>query len=218
MINCRVSPAVVTEGPFQRHTLFALASKKFMKTIFTILLVAMATLCFAQNFKPFKVGVGAGYAIQSGGKGGGLLFVEPAYRISNLCLIGLRLESAVTSRGITGKGKNITGEATSNASYSINGQYYLNEKYVRPFVGLGLGVFSLGDIEYNGVDGVTSSHAASRFGFYPRVGVDIGHLNLTVDYNVIPRITTDDGSRIRNSYLGLRAALAIGGGVGKKGE
>jgi hypothetical protein len=181
-----------------------------------LLVLLAASVSFAQNFKPFKVGLGLGYAVPAGGEGGALLYVEPGYRCTNNILIGLRLESAIISRGLEGTDKDVTGDATSNASYTLNGQYYFNENYVRPFVGLGFGLFSLAALKYNRGAEVESSPAETRFGFYPRAGVDIGHLNLTLDYNIVPRIDVMDGGEIRNSYLGLRAGFSIGGGVGKR--
>src|SRR5687768_5651705 len=103
-----------------------------MKKYFTLyLMLALASSAtIAQDFKPFKVGIGLGYAAPSTGEGAGggaLIYIEPAYRASDLILIGLRLESAIIARGIKGVGKdNVSGDASSNASYTLNVQYYFN--------------------------------------------------------------------------------------------
>lgn len=180
------------------------------------LLLVAASASVAQNFKPFKVGLGLGYAVPLGGERGGLFYVEPGYRVNNTFLVGLRIESAVISKNVTTNGIDVVGDASSNVSYSLNGQYYFNENYVRPFVGLGFGFFNLAKVEYNTGTEVQMSDTETRFGFYPRVGLDIGHLNLTLDYNVVPVTDLDDGGEVRNSYLGIRAGFSIGGGEGKK--
>jgi hypothetical protein len=154
--------------------------------------------------------------VRSGGEGGALLYIEPGYRATNTILIGLRLESAIISRGLDGTDKDVTGDATSNASYTLNGQFYFNDQYVRPFVGAGFGLFSLAALEYNAGSEVQSASAVTRFGFYPRIGLDIGHLNLTLDYNIVPRTEITGGGEIKNCYLGIRAGFSIGGGVGRK--
>src|SRR5688500_12360193 len=64
-----------------------------------------STNATGREFKPFKVGVGLGYAVPGKGDGAGggvLLYVEPAYRASDFVSIGLRLESALIVRGVKG--------------------------------------------------------------------------------------------------------------------
>ena len=183
----------------------------------TLWLVA-ASASFAHNFKPFKVGLGLGYAVPMGGERGGLFYIEPGYRVNNTFLVGLRIESAMISKNVSANGTDVVGDASSNVSYSLNGQYYFNENYVRPFVGFGMGFFNLAEVEYNMGTEVQVSDTETRFGFYPRVGVDIGHLNLTLDYNIVPVTDLDDGGEVRNSYLGIRVGFSIGGGEGKKAK
>jgi hypothetical protein len=196
-----------------------------MKTLIILPLVLFFGLNFAsaQKFTPFKVGLGLGYAAPGAGEGAGggvLLYVEPAYRATNFVSIGLRLESAVIARGVKGVNANdVEGDATSNVSYSLNGQYYFNDHYVRPFVGLGFGLFSLAAVEFNTAGGNPDAEdvgAETRFGFYPRVGLDIGHFTITIDYNFVPPTDVPTGGEVKNNYLSLKAGFSIGGGVGKK--
>lgn len=192
------------------------------------------TLCFlmisfsatvAQEFKPFKVGIGLGFAIPGTGEGAGggaLMYLEPAYRASDVVLVGLRLESAIITRGIKGVGQDdISGDASTNVSYTLNAQYYFNDHYVRPFVGAGFGLFSLASVEFNTASNNNSINAneigaETRFGFYPRAGLDVGHFNLTLDYNIVPSTDIPGGGEVKNNYLGIRAGFSIGGGVGVK--
>lgn len=188
-----------------------------MKKLWVFFTFMLATaLVYAQEFKPFKVGVGLGFAVPEGGEKGGLFYVEPGYRANSRVLIGLRLESAIITRGLTGPKNGVNGDATSNMSYTINGQYYFSENYVRPFIGVGFGLFSLAAIEYPEGKPAATSDAATVLGIYPRLGLDVGHFNLTLDYNVIPKTAVNGGGEVLNSYLGVRLGASIGGGVGKK--
>lgn len=199
-----------------------------MKKHITILFGGLfaCTLAIGQDLKPFKVGVGLGYAAPAttgaGAGGGGLFYIEPAYRASDNISIGLRLESAVIARGIKGVGDDdVSGDAKSNVSYTLNGQYYFNDNYVRPFVGAGFGLFSLAAVDFNTAapdNSVKANEvkAETRFGFYPRIGLDAGHFNFSIDYNFVPKTDVPGIGEVQNNYLGIRAGVSIGGGVGQK--
>jgi hypothetical protein len=194
----------------------------FIIYLMTLLMICITSITYAQDLKPFKVGIGLGYAAPGTGEGAGggvLFYVEPAYRPTDLVLIGLRLESAVIARGIKGVGSDdVSGEASSNVSYTLNAQYYFNDHYVRPFIGAGFGLFSLAAVKFNSNNSVEANEigAETRFGFYPRIGIDAGHFNFSIDYNVVPKIKIPSGGEVRNNYLGIRAGISIGGGAGKK--
>jgi hypothetical protein len=198
-----------------------------MKKYWTVCLLFLfsSAVTVAQEFKPFKVGLGLGYAAPGAGEGAGggiLMYLEPAYRASDLVLVGLRLESAIIARGLKGVGQSdVSGDVSSNASYSLFGQYYFNDHYVRPFVGAGVGLFSLAAVEFNTASNNNSVNAnevgsETRVGFYPRIGMDAGHFNLTIDYNIVPPTDVPGGGEVKNNYIGIRAGFSIGGGVGVK--
>ncbi|MEQ8303923.1 MAG: outer membrane beta-barrel protein [Cyclobacteriaceae bacterium] len=180
----------------------------------------------AQDYKPFRVGIGLGYASPGGdgAKGGVLFYLEPGYRVTDAFMVGLRLESAVMARGvsISGGGTSITNEAevSGNASYTVNGQYYFGSNNFRPFAGVGFGIYSLASASVSGTT-ASASASSSEFGFYPRIGFDIGHFTMQAEYNIIPSKTTEislgtPGSTItaesKNSYFGIKAGFFIGGG------
>lgn len=186
-----------------------------------LLLLVLGVVLFtgvsnAQEYKPFKLGLGLGYAKPSGeGAGGGVLFaIEPAYRINDAIAVALRMEWAVMAK-IAYDGSESS--ASANASYTVNGQYYLSNNKVRPYVGAGLGIFSLASVAVNSTSG--GGDVGAKFGFYPRIGVDIGHFNINLDYNLIPATTAEDMDitsgediEIKNSYLGIRIGAYIFGG------
>jgi OmpW family len=185
------------------------------------LFLSTTIISHAQEFKPFKVGVGVGYAVPSTGKGAGggvLFYVEPAYRPSDQFLVGLRLEGAALVRGVKGVNNNndVSGDATTLASYTLNTQFYFTTDNVRPFIGAGLGLYSLAAVKFNTAssnDPTTDDVGAqTSFGFYPRVGLDAGHFNLTLDYNIVPSTKVPGGGYIKNNYLGIKLGVSIGGG------
>ncbi|MBL6448880.1 outer membrane beta-barrel protein [Fulvivirga sp. 29W222] len=193
---------------------------RFLLSITLLLIGAVAVN--AQEYKPFKLGLGLGYASPSDGGGGVLFEVEPAYRLSDEIAIGLRLGSAAMARAIGAT----EGSVSGNASYTVNGQYYLSNEKFRPYVGVGVGVFSLASVSSSVTIGGTTATAAasseSKIGFYPRVGFDLGHFNVNIDYNIIgassPDVVVTGGTGtvevddIKNSYLGVRIGAFFFGG------
>src|SRR6476660_7720879 len=116
--------------------------KKITSVLCFVLFVAVAAN--AQEFKKFRVGVGAGYAKAGGsGGGGGVMFaVEPGYRVMDNLLVNLRWESAAVIRGTV----NDTGadfDVAGIGSYTLNGQYFFSNNNFRPFAGVGFGAFKL---------------------------------------------------------------------------
>lgn len=201
------------------------------KTVFIALITMLAAVThshaqydqydndYDREFRPFKVGIGIGYGVPGAGEGAGggfLAYLEPAYRATDQVLVGLRLEGAFLVRGVEGvRDRDVSGDASSIASYSLNTQYYFNNENVRPFVGAGVGLFTLAATEFNTAANDPNANevgAETRFGFYPRIGVDAGHFNLTLDYNFIPPTDVPGGGEVRNNYLGIRLGVAIGGG------
>ncbi len=198
-----------------------------MKKFFTVVALAflMSTSLFAQEYRSFGVHLGVGYAAPSDGGGGILAGLEPFYRINDQIAVGLRLESAAMAK-IVGTSE---AEISAVGSYTLNGKYYFTESGFRPYVGLGLGIFSLGnvssDISVNGSSASSSEIAfGNEFGFYPRIGFDAGHFNFNIDYNIIgstvaESLTVDSSGNttisqtdVKNSYIGIRIGAFIGGG------
>jgi outer membrane protein W len=187
--------------------------KKFLTVAVVILLATAAAN--AQEFKKFRVGVAAGYAVPGGegAKGGVCFALEPGYRVSDQLILGLRLESAVIVRGFSEDIGTADLDIAGIGSYTVNGQYYFSNEGFRPFVGAGLGLYSLAAVKFS-VDGAGSGEAAaaeSKFGFYPRVGFDAGHFTLQLEYNLVPA-TKVDGGEFKNSYIGIKLGGFFGGG------
>lgn len=183
-----------------------------MKRISTVLLLIVITAAgaVAQEYSAFRVGMGLGYAMASGkgAKGGALFYLEPGYRVNDQILANLRIEGAVIGRGFADE-SSAQVDVAALASYTLNGQYYFNNNNFRPFVGAGFGMYSLASASVSAgpTGGTTQVAAATKIGFYPRVGFDAGHFTLALDYNLVP-----ETNGIKNSYIGIRFGGFFGGG------
>lgn len=194
------------------------------KITFSILFLVAVAIANAQSFKPFKVDVSTGYAIP-GGKGakGGVLFVlEPKYAVIPNISVGLRFEAAIMARGYadnTGQVSEVDVKAAG--SYLATGDYYFTQNTVRPFAGVGVGIFSLASVSAD--NNSTSAGAGAKFGGMVRTGVEISHFRLGVEYNLVPSTTVAvfDGNstyttQAKNGYIGIKIGAVIGGGRIKK--
>lgn len=190
-----------------------------MKKLFAVscLVLFAAVAVNAQEYKKFRVGLGAGYAMPGGkgAKGGVMIAVEPGFRITDRLLTGLRFETAAVVRGsVTETSAEL--DVAAIGSYVATTQYYfpLPGKF-RVFSGGGAGLFSLAAVSIEGNSGGGSADAAaaeSKFGGIVRSGFEIGHFNFTIDYNLIPKTEGAGGTEFKNSYVGFRIGGFFGGG------
>lgn len=196
--------------------------KKLLLVVVGMFLFAGAT--YAQEFKPFKIGLGLGYAIPSGeGAGGGILiYGEPMYRVKDEIAVGLRIEQALVVKAEFAEDGTLS-ENTSVAgigSYTLSGQYYFSNGGFRPLAGLGFGLYSVSTAAANETSLSNTWEKQNKFGFYPRVGFDAGHFNFLLEYNLIPasEVAASDASgnpstiKVKNSYFSLKAGFSILGG------
>jgi len=193
-----------------------------MKRVLFALFVLVGFSASAQEFKPFKVNVSVGFAkpLNAGVSGGVLFAVEPKYGLSDNFDLGLRVEVASVARGIKYNGNTTTGDVGAFASYLLTGNYLFGKGNVRPFLGVGVGLYSVasgGTVTV--VDGQTPQNvnlvSDTKFGGMIRGGIKAGHFVAAVEYNAAP--TTDNtlaNTTItsENAYLGIKVGVDIGGG------
>ncbi|GAB3977045.1 hypothetical protein GCM10028806_37790 [Spirosoma terrae] len=193
-----------------------------MKRILAVLFVLVGFSASAQEFKPFKVNLSIGYAkpLNAGVSGGVLFAVEPKYGLSDNFDLGLRIELAAVARGIEVNGNTTTGDVGAFSSYLLTGNYLFGKGGIRPFLGVGAGLYSVaagGTVSVT--DGQTPQQvnlvAATKFGGMVRAGIKAGHFVAAVEYNAAP--TTDNklsNTTItsENAYLGVKVGFDIGGG------
>ena len=147
-------------------------------------------------FKKFKVDLSIGYAIPEASIGadaivGVVVAIEPKYSVIDQISVGLRMEAALMA-GIDKDRKK--GGLTASGSYLVTGDYYFSNNKLRPFAGLGAGVFTNSD----GISDVNS-----KFGLMTRAGIEYSHLCLGFEYNFVPD---------KAGYLSLKIGVCIGGG------
>lgn len=191
-----------------------------MKRILTVIMFVAVTAVAAQaqEFKQFRVGLGAGYAMASGegAKAGVLIFLEPAYRVSDQILAGLRIEGAAIVRGYDVTVETGSASASFGGSYALFGQYYFNNNTFRPFVGAGFGLSKVSTAAASFDGEAFAALNESKFGFFPRVGFDAGHFSISIDYNLVgaSTLTGTSGTELKtkNNYIGIRLGGFFGGG------
>jgi hypothetical protein len=196
------------------------------KITFSILLLSSVVFAKAQTespFKPFKVDVSIGYAMPGGegAKGGVLFAIEPKYEVIPNLSVGIRWEGAIMVRGtVNADGTVAKADAKAAGSYLLTGDYYFTQNTVRPFAGLGLGLYNLAAATADN-SGVTSAGASSKFGEMVRAGVELSHFRIGVEYNIVPSTTLETinsstgahtTNKSKNGYLGIKVGFCIGGG------
>ncbi len=188
-----------------------------MKKLFIIIgLFAASTAVQAQSkmYKPIKVDLALGYGF---GNAKGMVFsLEPKYNIQDQIAVGLRMEGAIlggmkmeqdANGGMTDADINIS----AIASYLVTGEYYLSNNSFRPLAGLGTGVYSMGSISTstNGDDIDESAvDVGTRFGLAPRVGFEVGHFRMALEYNLI----TGQPKNFNRNYFATKVGFFFGGG------
>jgi hypothetical protein len=184
------------------------------------LMVLFSVAATAQEYKKFRWANGLGYAKPAGdgGSGGVLWATELGYRVSDPICVSLKIEGAVMVRGLSESATEYDAEAKAVASYTVNGIYYFSNEKFRPYVGAGMGMYSLAGVASStSSGGVAASASQSKIGFYPRIGFDLGHFNINIDYNILgdSDIMVSNGTtemKMKNSYLGVRIGGFFFGG------
>jgi hypothetical protein len=195
-----------------------------MNRLFLLPLTLMAITATAQEFKPFKVNLSTGYALPTGpGASGGLLLsVEPKYGLSDRIDLGLRYELGLIVKTYTLD--NQQGETTLKgaSSYLITGNYLLSDADFRPFVGAGVGLFSILSVNLSDNGGAVNGGVSggTKLGAMVRTGFKARHFVLGAEYNLVPKtrgiVVGSSGANLNyespNAYFTLKLGLDIGGG------
>lgn len=183
------------------------------KILLVVSFFVLSITGFSQSilYKPFEVDLGIVVAFPTNddlkiGFGG---YIEPKYNIHDNIALGAKLEFvAIASRVLAEiDGDMVDVSVSGVTSLVATGDYYFTTDIFRPFVGIGGGLFILGDINYEN-DQLTSDHIGNRFGFVPRAGIVAGHFRLALEYNIIPGLE----DLKKRDYVGVKLGFEIGGG------
>jgi outer membrane protein X len=184
-----------------------------MKKNYVFLLASMMVLSVSglkaqsTNYKPFKVDLAVGYAVPTvkGSKSGAVIAIEPKYSIDNNITLGLRLEGALTASAYESGTTVFVGRVNATSSYLATADYFFEGNKVRPFAGLGLGLFSTGGVGVVGDKYYVSG--ANKFGVAPRAGIEVGHFRAAAEYNVMGK-----EAFVNYNYLSFKVGFFLGGG------
>jgi hypothetical protein len=136
--------------------------------------------------------------------------------------IGGRVEIAVMFGGHLGQ-DNLPIDVAMAACALLKGEVLLGTGPVRPFVGFGAGLYTIGS---HSIDAGPTTHGiytkvGDYFGVAPQVGVDLGRMRLAVTYNAIVGAgidvhqrmgTADQTTTVSQNYLSLELSFRFGGG------
>lgn len=192
-----------------------------IKTAFVVVCTLLSLSVSAQVFKPLKVHLSAGYAHPSGkaGKGGFVYSIEPKYGLGDHLDVGLRLEQAFLAQSVTTTGGSTSADLKALTSGLLTASYLLGAGSVRPFLGVGAGIYGVGATNVTYTSGTTTRDhkidSDTRFGGLVRAGVKTGHFVLSVEYNALGSSNHQASAGVierRNSYYGFKAGVDIGGG------
>lgn len=194
------------------------------------LAVASSAAAQAQNYQPVRVDVTAygAYAPGDAATYGFGAVVEPKYNLTDQLALGLRLEGGgFVMQSVEVGGTNavkIDQNVRVVSAYLAKAEYYLTTSPVRPFVGLGLGLYQIdsGSQSMTGGGSIVQQVKSTKgFGVCPQVGVNFGGFRLAATYHVI----TGDEQVIATQAIGAPAptetklsknflAFEIGGTIG----
>lgn len=137
-------------------------------------------------------------------------YIEPKYNINNHLTVGMRVEYTFYSK------ENFIDYDPSNPYWSdfdadgwnfstvIMGDYYFNDHFLRPFVGIGAGIFYMYSAKENSY--LNFNENSLSFGYVPRAGFNVGQFRLSCEYNFIL------SEKVNLNYVSLKVGYEIGGG------
>ncbi len=163
----------------------------------------------AQEFKPFKFELGVLYGIPTDDafKGGVGFYLHPSYYLNDQLNVGLKAEWAVIGAADE-MGTSVSISAIG--SYLATANYYFSTSKVRPYAGLGVGLYSLGSVSSDlGAGNSIDVDYGTKFGVAPKVGLDLGHFTLNVAYNMIFGVDSDLAGK---NYMSVGIGAFFGGG------
>jgi len=143
----------------------------------------------ATHYEPIRVDVGlvGGYAGGVGGGGFGGV-VEPKFLIRDHIALGLRVEGMVIfGASVDGPDESLSISSGSLASTLLKAEYLVGDFAIRPMVGLGLGLYSIGgqDIDTGSTGVRVDQNLGRHLGMAPQLGLELGRARFAVVYNMI---------------------------------
>lgn len=163
-----------------------------------LLAAAPAARAQAPSYQPIRVDLTfyAAYAAADATSWGGGLAIEPKYNVTDHLSAGFRLDAAgfVTQDVKVSSGStstNVSQGARAVAAFLVKADYYLTDSTVRPFLGIGAGLYRIGagsqsvSASGSGATVVQTASSFRGFGFAPQLGLNLGGFRLAATYHVL---------------------------------
>lgn len=171
-------------------------SKLLLSVILMLPLLAQAqTASDSTGQKKWSIAIGAGFGTTWREKGnfldanGLVLSIEPSYRLSSLVTLGARAEYVFIKDYLSGKDTGARVKAKAFPTLSLTGDISPWNGTIRPFAGIGAGLYFLGTATEASAGAASSTDLETRFGVSPRVGVAFGNVSALVEVHVIDEET-----------------------------
>jgi hypothetical protein len=195
-------------------------------TVLVSLVGTRAAHAESEHFEQIRADGGLGMSKAALDDRGGIsLIAEVKAMVHDDLAIGGRVEIAMIYGGVVGMDE-LPLDFTLAASGLVKTELYLpgsQRSLVRPFVGLGAGVYTIGSHQIQSgpnTDGIAT--AIGRYvGAAPQVGVDAGRLRLALTYNAIlgatlevrDRVgTAEEITRVSQNFWTLELSFRFAGG------
>lgn len=151
---------------------------------------------------------GKAFGWQPGNQLGLLTAAEARYNFDDVLSFGLRAGLLQMARGFYDESLQLRrGNTEASASILGTADYYLNEGWIRGFIGGGTGIFNLTSATHIMQGGNTQQvPAEARFGWMLRAGAESGYLRLAAEFNGMGK-----SAGVYNHFAGISLGIIIGG-------
>jgi len=170
----------------------------------SFLLVALMAVCML-SYGQFRLGLGLIGALPSGSfgdeaDGGGGGYVEAKVSFNNI-EVGGHLGGLIFGGASVGTSSVSISSSTVVPILAI-GHYFFDVPGVNPYVGAGIGpyIVKFGDVDFGGTTGTIDQGSTTKFGFAPKVGINLGGFDLGVAYHIVSNL----------NFLALNLGFHIG--------
>ncbi len=188
-----------------------------MRKLVIVMLMCIPGAMFAQGIG-FRLDAGLGAALSFGElKSYGIAaFTEPKVTIGPSITAGVRFEGdALFGGSIVEDAQDLEVGMSTRAAILLRGEYFIGQNNTRPFVGLGLGRYTLANTTASG-SGAASIVASNNFGVAPELGFAFGNFKLSAMYHIVGgktlvNVDVGEPKEISNNYLGILMSFRVFG-------
>jgi hypothetical protein len=175
------------------------------------------------NYEPLRIDTGfTGSYVGASGRGGFGGMGELKVLVHDNIAVGARFEGQLMFGGTVGN-DDVQMDVAAAVAALAKGEYLFGDGPVRPFAGLGMGVYSIASQSVaSGPNTAGVSQVGGRyFGIAPEVGIDLGRMRLAATYHAILGAdievrqmvgTVEETATFSQNYWSFEMSFRIGGG------